>query len=234
MGRRKDIIDIVQIAGFIAVVIGLWVAIDTMQDAKNQVIVLQDLVNASIRQSESIDNTNVAIQQQTITNAYNSAESFEVKIFSCSDSEKWDPDGNYLGYFYNFKPIIVTEDGIESTVPFRIFADLEFREKETRAGPPARYDYVEISLDPYVWDIDNPSGDIEVLLQPIFDQAEESGFKYVHVDFTYRYQPIDPTNDYHGFGVQKEGKPIVMALFKLHDNGKWHVEDFEEQYPCRS
>jgi len=37
----------------------------------------------------------------------------------------------------------------------------------------------------------------------------------------------------NGFADASEKRIQAVYLLKLHDNGKWHPEDFEEQYECR-
>lgn len=224
----------VAILTFFASVLMLNAAYENNKTTTELLTEIGRLVENNNKQLKVLENTGDTIAHESIKSDYNSSGPFEVKIFRCNDSEKWDPDGNYLGFHYSFKPIVYTKDGNESTVPFRIFADLEFYEKENKREGVARYDFAEIGLDPYVYNIEKSGGGIEVRIQPILEQAKEYGFEYVHIEFDYDFQPISPVKDNQGFGEQKDGGSFPMVLFKLHDNGKWHVEDFEEQYPCRS
>ncbi|AJW71050.1 hypothetical protein [Nitrosopumilus adriaticus] len=219
---------------FFASMMMLATALETSDTTTQMLAEIGRLVENNNKQLEVLEDTGDTIEHQSILSEYNSSGPFQVIISRCNDSEKWDADGNYLGMFYSFKPTVITKDGNESTVPFRIFADLEFRDKENKRDGVARNDFAEIGLPSYVYNIEKSGGDIEVNIQSILDYAKESGFEYVHVDFEYDFQPISPVKDNAGFGQQQDGKPFPMVLFKLHDNGKWHVEDFEEQYPCRS
>jgi len=224
---------LVAIAALPYIVINMNISMQQLYTNIENTEKLAKLIDSSINQTKAVENLLLEIQHQTVVNAYNAGGNFTVKITHCGSPQKTEADGTELGYFMSFKPVMITESGVETTVPFRIFADLEFKEKENqREGLKQSY-FEKIKLNSYQHNPAKSSGIIEVHVQDILDKAEELGFKYVHVDYEFSFRPYSPAMDDNSFADQTEDRQLAIKLWKLHDNGKWHPEDFEEQYVCR-
>lgn len=242
--NREDPLDrIAKLATIIAALVAIitlpYIVINmnvSIEQLKSSIIAtenLSELIESNKNQTRALQDTIKEIQHQTVVNAYNSGGNFDVKITRCSFTEHTDQFDLHLGYSVSFKPVMVTENGVETTVPFRIFSDLEFKEKETRSGAPTNYIFNQIDVMPFVHNTANPSGGVEIMIDDVLEEAEQLGLKFVHVDIEYSFRPFSPAMNDNSFADQSEQKIQAIYLLKLHDNGKWHPEDFKEQYICR-
>lgn len=233
--RRRAAVDAAEIAGFAAVVITLIVTIFIMDDAKDQVTVLQDLVESNINQTKAMQELLLETQHQTILNAYANGGMFDLVIDHCSTSgEKHDADGNFINRYISFKPIMVSESGAQTIVPFRIFADLVFEGKESR-GDIHGNRLFKAGLSDFQYNTNNEASAYEYGIQEILDDASTQGFDFVEITYQYSFRPYSPLKENFRIADQSETVEMPLAIMEFkYDAWYWHGLDIPGQYPCRS
>jgi len=227
MSWRRAAVDAATIAGFIAVAIGLWVAIGTMLETQKQITVLQDIVNASQKQTESLENIILESQHQTIVNAYSSGGIFDLKITECGKGEKQDENGTY-GMYISPKPIMVNDKGGYSIVPFRISMDLALHGVGKGESRYSYYDDQDIGT--HIYNPSNPQR-FEYHLLQILDEAEKKEYVGLRIDLEYTFRPFSSVHEDLGWIADKSEKQTqILALLKYdEENKKWYILDIRNE-----
>lgn len=236
--------NIVQIIGVTVTSVALLVAIDalletqgqvsilnqTLTETQNQVNELKKIAESNVKQVTILESTLQEIQHQTIVNAYENGGKFDVLIDGCGKGEIIDENGDYLVQL-SYDPIMVTEKGTYTTVPFRIFFTYWFSGTSLELG--SRYEYIRFVVpDTYVYNPSEPAR-MNLNLKDIQTEAENLGYTGLKIDLRYSFRPFSPVKEGTDF-IADQSPPHEKTLAKLsfsEDDGKWYVLDLRNQEP---
>lgn len=223
-GAPIAIISLIIIAGaFGFAILQLQSGIDTTNN-------LAELIHTNQEQTKALQETIEEIQHQTIVNAYANGGTYDVQFERCSFSEHFDQDENFIGTSLNVKPIMVTNQGVQTIVPFYIFVDYEFSGyNEERQKYDSRFNHIDV--EKFIYSIETEGSSQVIDIQPLFDEAEEEGYTTIKIIAEYSFRPFSSVKG-TSLSDQSDSFEQEFAILKLMENGKWHVQDFREKYPC--
>lgn len=217
--RATVIGTIIGLISLFIILVSVQIGFFQLESSSDTIKNLAELIEANKNQTKALEVAIREIQHQTIVNAYNTGGSFDVKIEKCRGAEKFDSEGNLEQYLV-FRPVMINEKGQDSTVPFRIFGNLEFR-GSTEKNNFSQSFFKRINLDPYVYDPTKDRLKIEQNVQDILDGAKGQ-YKFVLVDYEYSFRPFSNALDI-SIADQTEYRHQSIAQWKLTENEKWAV-----------